>query len=354
MATWHVSQLSKIPAGEGGGDDEDDKGEGHEGQEDWNKPEGFGQNKDDLGAEGPEKKPGEGEAEEDKEDDWNPDEAWKETEQKLGKRKSGKLEMPPLDDTSTNYGSNVKSNSFNPLDIGWVYTPPKFNWRALLAKLVHDVAKIPEETYIKPSSSAVSQASVLAQHGAAVIKPGEIKGEARLKLCLCVDSSGSMGDVIGNIYNEIRNLLKTYKKLDSILGFVRFTDGHQIFEIKIGSGAGGGSYKKVTMLGAAGGPKAKAGNVEQLFTEHDAGGTELNDSLTADLTKIMDMGYYCVLFTDNDSTGGHNLKCLFRLLGNSKFFAIFKSQNSYVNAIQAVGGEYRGKLTYIISSGKWD
>lgn len=236
-------------------------------------------------------------------------------------------------------GGPSSGNSTTTREVKWQYTPPKFNWRKLLDKIVSNATAQSEETYLKPSNSVATSVGILAQVGKSAVKPGEIKPEGNIKVCVLVDSSGSMSSAIGKIYNEITSLLKKYKRLDNTFGFMRFSDNFELFKVNINKQ----TYTKVANMKDK--AKLSGGNVQSLFSEHYGAGTNFSPALLAKCKQIIAEGYILIIVSDTDVLQGSNLSNFKAALETRNSFMIFASESDYTEALHSIGA--RSNMTFM-------
>jgi hypothetical protein len=224
--------------------------------------------------------------------------------------------------------------------VEWKYTPPKFSWRKYLDRIVAKASQNVETSYLKPARSMPTMAASIAQTGVGVVKPGEVKMESKIKLCILVDSSGSMTGVITLALNEIIHLLAKYKRLDNDFYFMRFSDSFELFKVNIKRS----TFVKVSSVKEK--AQGVAGNTKDLFTEHYGGGTNFSPALTAECKNILGAGYHMFIISDSDILGehSHNAKNFQSVMQDSKAGAIFASRNDYINAIKLIGA--RENMTF--------
>lgn len=227
-------------------------------------------------------------------------------------------------------------------EIGYKNYRPSFNWKTLIGRMISKASIRTEETFSKPSRRSVSSMEVARQVGAAAIKPGEKPTDfAEIKLAFCIDSSGSMGSVIGTVMSNVASLMRTPKFAKSECIISKFSSSAEIFKVNFYRDAAAkvGDYKEK--------PPNYPLTVDSVLNVHFGAGTTLSDALTDQLERMLKDKYNVVLVSDADVLAGPNFDNLLRLIKASpaNLFIIFASQSDY-NAFRRKAGTSTPNITY--------
>lgn len=219
---------------------------------------------------------------------------------------------------------------------------PTFNWKTLVGKMISKATVRMEETFSKPSRRSVSSMEIARQVGAAAIKPGEKQSEfAQIKLAFCIDSSGSMGEVIGPVMSNVANLLRTpqFAKTECIVS--KFSSSAEVFKVNFYRDAAAkvANYKDK--------PDTYNLKVNDVLGVHFGAGTTLSEELTSQLEQMIRDKWNVVLVSDADVLHSLNYGNLMRLIkaGPANMFVIFSDQPTYA-AFRTKAGITTPNITY--------
>jgi predicted metal-dependent peptidase len=128
-------------------------------------------------------------------------------------------------------GGRGKGSDANPQEIDYTKFKAK-PWKELLKQFIASAGEEVEETYQKPSRRSISGLHTAVQTGAGAMKPGELVLDAKeVKLAFIVDSSGSMGGVIGMVYANIVGMLKSKPAISNALfTLIKFSDNYHVWK----------------------------------------------------------------------------------------------------------------------------
>lgn len=201
---------------------------------------------------------------------------------------------------------------------------PTFNWKQLIAKFVSSAKPKQEETYTKISRRGVSSTHMIAQRGAAAIKPGVMNAQLQdSKLLFCFDTSGSMMGAIGKCVAEAKNLM-SYAP-NATVSLAMFSDSFQLFRAMLRQNKAGAitSYDQKNVQYNM--------SLNQVLTNVPSGGTDFSSALVANLTTAMSQGYNVIILSDADLSAGSNLANLEQLISINRrqVFVIFNTKRDY-------------------------
>lgn len=224
-------------------------------------------------------------------------------------------------------GSRSDSSS-NPDTSAFDYSKvkPTYSWENLLRKMVSSQSTDSYETYQKPNRRSITSVEIGRQIGAAAVKPGEVLKESDLKINFVIDSSGSMSDVIPQVYSNIVSLLKTSRDISPTFWLMKFSNTHVKYLCNMKSQ----SYAEIKTIGDS--EKAKKGDLRHLFTEHFGAGTNFNQSLVDDVETLTKKKFNTCLFLDSDILYGENFTNFAAMYNanRTQIFAIFDSRETFV------------------------
>lgn len=293
------------------------------------------------GQEEGEKEPTEGKSEKDiddaadkitKEMDSRKDQAPKERE-----KKEGEGTMPGQGDSSGTPGSG--GSGWNEVDYDKI--EPAFSWQGIIKRFVATATNRSEETYSKPARRSAASVDILAQTGAAAVKPSEKPQEfADTKLFFCFDSSGSMTSIIPKIFATAVNLLKSPAFRASECLVLNYSDSHKLYRVNFA--------------------KDKAAHVPDIRTKAKSyplrfadvmkgqyGGTRFSQAQAAEMIQAAKSKWNIMIFIDSDNLSGENWKNLASVIRSAprNVFVIFDSRATYIQFRQLNGGA-TANITY--------
>lgn len=210
---------------------------------------------------------------------------------------------PSSDKQASSGGRSDGGKNGNRTAVDYSNIRPKFNWKSLIDKLLHSSDNI-ETTYQKMHKRNITSMDLAMTTGAAAVRPGEKIVPANLvKLCLVVDSSGSMAEHIAKVFANIKVSLKTSGVAKSFI-YCEFSDSFTFYKCTVtGNGASAQKMHKCT-------DDKGYGEVLQLnnLLAHESGGTNFTKTLTTQLKELIKMKYNVVVFSDSDLVRGENFK----------------------------------------------
>lgn len=218
---------------------------------------------------------------------------------------------------------------------------PKFNWKQLLERLVKS-SDTTEVTYQKVHRRNITGVHLAAQLGAGAIKPGEKVVPANLvKLCLVIDSSGSMSSAITTVLANIKKLLtENQSSIAKSFALVEFSSSFKIYDCKIESG-GKGSARLIKGVqdikeGSGGGSES----LESIMTRHEGGATNFSDALAGKLKEFIMAKYNVVVLTDSDIIATGNKETFMNLYAENhqQVYLIVDSHDTFTGVAQAMKG----------------
>lgn len=227
-------------------------------------------------------------------------------------------------------------------DINYKQYKPAFNWKILIGRMISKASIKMEETFSKPSRRSVSSMEVARQVGAAAIKPGEKPVDyAQIKLAFCIDSSGSMGNVIAKVMSNVANLMRAPKFAKSECIISKFSSSAEIYKANFhrNHAAKVSNFKEK--------PQEYPLTVDQVLNVHFGAGTSLSAHLTGELEQMLKDKWNVVLVSDADVLSGENFKNLLKLIaaGPGNMFVIFGTASEY-NMFRQRAGFSTPNITY--------
>lgn len=224
-----------------------------------------------------------------------------------------------------------------PQSIDWKSIKPRFKWKDLISKLVRSADQL-ETTYQKVHRRNITGVHVAAQTGAGVIRPGEKVVPANLvKLCLVIDSSGSMSGAIRQVFAEINTLLAE-SGISKTFALIEFSSSYHMYACTL-SGRGAGSAREVNDIedierGTGGG----AIELTTVMNRHMAGGTNFTADLSSKIKYLLDKKYNVLVMSDSDLLTGENYTELMSLFAHNRqqFYLILDSRETFVSFVQKI------------------
>ncbi len=252
-----------------------------------------------------------------------------------------------------NNGSGKNSADGNPYELGEKKYEPKLNWKQMLKKMVPS-GEESTETYSKPSRRTTSSMVSVAQTGSGVVKPGMKKIDSEKKgLCFILDNSGSTMSAIGEIQDDIMNLIKKEAdKINNEMYVMKFSNDVHYFRIDIKKK----KYGRITDVAdfiKTGRSNATCDQpIASLFKTSYGGGTELTAKITMAARTLFELNFNVVLFSDSDISGGENANQLKQIYNNGRkqFALIGCSKSDYKSFVDILGN--KGNITYYPTKGR--
>ncbi len=227
----------------------------------------------------------------------------------------------------------------NPRTVDWKGMRPRYDWKTLLARLVRS-SNSTEVTYQKVHRRNITSVHTAADTGAGVVRPGEKEVESNLvKLCIVVDSSGSMHEAIKTVLANVQKLLtENSAAVSKSFAFVEFSSNYHMYLCTISGRAGTAvpikSVKEVGAKGATGKPET----IASLLSRHQGGATNFSEALTAELSAFAAQKYNVLILTDTDIMGGGNREAFLELYAkhHQQVYLILDSRQSWQSVVQAM------------------
>jgi len=268
------------------------------------------------------------------------EEAGKKASQKAGKKQEGAEYDPNKNDkpsAKADQGGPGGRHDLTPTAVDWKSIKPRFNWKQLLDRLVRS-ADTTEVTYQKVHRRNITGVHVAAQTGAGVIRPGEKEVPANLvKMCLVIDSSGSMHNAILKTFAELNKLFKENgTAVSKTFAIVEFSSNFHVYRCTISAGNKGSAIeiKGVEgMRGSAGGANI---DLSSLMSRHVGGGTNFDADLVAKLQEFLREKYNVVIMTDTDIVAGSNKENFVNLYhaNHSQVYMLLDSRESFTHVVR--------------------
>lgn len=224
--------------------------------------------------------------------------------------------------------------------VDWKGIRPRFNWKQLLERLIRS-ADTTEVTYQKVHKRNITSVHLAAQTGAGVVRPGEKEVPAHLvKLCIVVDSSGSMFGSIGKVLAEVNRLLTDGSNgVAKNFAFVEFSSQFHMYACTV-TGKSGTARRIVDASEIKGGGGGKAESMADILGRHAGGGTNFDDALVAQLKKFAAMKYNIIVLTDSDIAGGANRESFLELYAahRQQVYLMLDSRETFLSVAQSMKG----------------
>jgi hypothetical protein len=222
-------------------------------------------------------------------------------------------------------GQRGSKGSDDPATIDYSNVKPK-NWAALIKQFLDTSSAAVEENWTRPKWSHTMGAGggSMPSSGKPTERPLDLK---KVKLAFCVDSSGSMSDVVEKVYANIEAVLKSKPQLaNMIFTLLRFSSDVHIYK---------GIFKtnKATELKDVNDTYSNLElNLKTVFCQHYGSVTNFDDTLSSQLIKLLNDKYNIIIFSDSDITSGANLEELKKVLKTKtgKVFIIFDTRTNYL------------------------
>ena len=223
--------------------------------------------------------------------------------------------------------------------VDWKGIRPRFNWKQLIERLVRS-SDSTEVTYQKVHKRNITSVHLAAQTGAGVVRPGEKEIPSNLvKLCIVVDSSGSMYSAIGKVLAEVNKLLTGESGVARSFVFVEFSSNYHMYSCTI-SGKSGSARPIKDASEAKGGGGGKAESIDTILSRHAGGATNFSKELTEQLDKFARMKYNILVLTDSDIAAGGNKEDFLELYAKHRqqVYLILDSNSTFQAVAQTMKG----------------
>lgn len=227
---------------------------------------------------------------------------------------------------ATGGGAAQRGRDGSASEVDWSKVRPSFDWRTLVKRFLSTAKPRMEDTYSKPARRSVSQMDIARQLGSAAVKPGERTGDiTNSKLGFVFDASGSMHGIIGTVFANAVNLLKTpaFKSSQTIV--IRFSSDFSIFKVMFGHG-------KAAKVGSI---KDKVTNwnlpTTAVFNMGEFGGTSFNADLATKIIEGLKDKWNMIFFLDSDILGAGNIENMLRVIKSApaQVFIVFDGASTY-------------------------
>jgi hypothetical protein len=236
-------------------------------------------------------------------------------------------------------GGPGSRQQLEPRAVDWTQIRPRFDWKTLLAKLIRS-ADTTETTYQKVHRRNITSVHVATQTGAGVVRPGEKEVPANLvKLCIVIDSSGSMHEAIKKVFANIHALFNTSQsQIAKQFALVEFSGGHHIYNCTI-AGKAGTAYPIHDVNGMkGGGGSAERVDLAVLLARHEGGGTNFDAELVSKLKGFAAQKYNILIMSDTDIVAGSNKDHFLDLYGahHHQVYLLLDSRESFTHVVSAL------------------
>lgn len=231
--------------------------------------------------------------------------------------------------------------SGRPSDVDWKSIKPRYSWKSLLDKLVKS-SDTTEVTYQKVHRRNITGVHIATQTGAGVIRPGEKVVPANLvKLCLIIDSSGSMHHAILKTFAELNKLFTDSSTSGAVakqFAIIEFSSDFHIYNCTIGSGGKGSATEIQGVEGMRSGGTGARIDLSSLMSRHQGGGTNFSEELVAKTKEFLAQKYNVVVMSDSDIIGGSNRDNFLNLYhaNHHQVYALFDSAATWQSAVVAM------------------
>ena len=266
------------------------------------------------------------------------DEKHKEVEKKMGEASDAdKKDIDNSGDKAKGGGEGKGSKPGSAKGPGGTFNydsiKPSFNWQSILKRCVTKQSLRTQNTFKKPAKSSSTRIHIAAQLGSTAIKPGEETIDEDIKLCVVVDSSGSMSHIIPRVYSELNKLLAgTGSVKFNNLFLIKFSDTFEIYSINI-------KNKTTNRMKSVSDKVNKADTKKDLrnvFTSTMNGGTVFSSALATEIKKLLNEEFNVIICTDADITYGPNFTEFSALTGAHKnaLFSIFDEKKTFISVCE--------------------
>lgn len=299
-----------------------------------------GKGKGDEEGEGKGKKPGEGEGETPSEEEL--EEHSKRVSEKAKSRQDG-ADSKQQGDTNkpspSSRGGRGAGGPSTPTAVDYASIRPRYDWKTLLARLVK-AADTAEITYQKVHRRNITSIHVATQTGAGVIRPGEKEVPSSLiKLCIVVDSSGSMANSITTVLSNVQKLLTDGSAgVARSFAFIEFSSDYKMYSCTMTGKSGTAreikSAAEMKNIGGAGAPET----ISAILGRHSGGATNFSEALVSELSDFANQNYNILILTDTDIVGSGNKEAFLELYGkhHSKVYLILDSKQSFTSVVASL------------------
>jgi len=219
--------------------------------------------------------------------------------------------------------------------VDWSSIRPRFNWKELLARLVRS-SDTTEVTYQKVHRRNITSVHVATATGAGVVRPGEKEVPANLvKLCIVIDSSGSMYEAIKTVFANINKLfMENASAIDKQFALVEFSNTHHIYACT-SNGKTGTATQIENVAGMKSGGSGGRIDLSELLARHQGGGTDFDASLVATLSSFAAQKYNVLILTDSDIVSGSNRTNFLKLYAeyHKQVYVLLDSKETFATVV---------------------
>lgn len=242
--------------------------------------------------------------------------------------------------TKSGPGGPGSHSNLQPHEVDWSKIRPRYNWKDLLARLIR-ASDSTEITYQKVHRRAVTSMHTAAQTGAGVVRPGEKDFPANLvKLCIVIDSSGSMSSSILTVFANINKLFaESSSGIAKEFAVVEFSGNFHPYACTISGKVG--TARAITgvegMKGAGGGERI---DLSVLLSRHEGGGTNFDEALVSCLKGFIKEKYNVLIMTDSDIIAGSNKQNFLDLYASAhqQVYMLQPDKENFTNVVKALKG----------------
>lgn len=264
----------------------------------------------------------------------------KKVSEKIGKAKDGAEQAKDGKDSGSLSGKGGPGSGAQgqPSSVDWSQVRPRFDWKSLLAKLVRSSDTL-ETTYQKVHRRNITSVHIATQTGAGVIRPGEKEVPSSLiKLCVVIDSSGSMHTAINKVFANLHSLLNVNaSSIAKQFAVVEFSNNHSIYNCTI-SGKGGTASAIDDVGGMKGGGGGERISLSVLLARHGGGSTNFDQELAGKLKGFAAQKYNILIMTDTDIIRGTNKQNFLDIYGpyHRQVYMILDSAESFTQVVSSL------------------
>ena len=242
------------------------------------------------------------------------------------------------------FGGGNRGTSHHDAAFDYDKVKPTYSWRKILQLLVSSTENVAvDDTYSKLHKRAITSIDAVKKTGAGMVKPAEIETYSYApSLVFVVDSSGSMCEMMPQVYANLLKLLKANPNMTDLNFYlIKYSDSYKTYLCNMKNN----SYERVTIgdienLEPDGDGLGAGGSLKTLMSTTMNGGTSFNDKLVNHVKHFSDLGYNVIMFSDGDIAGGENFvnyKKLF-IHAKQKLFTILDNEATYKSIITRVTG----------------
>lgn len=255
---------------------------------------------------------------------------------KAGQRQDDAQGQDGSSGKQTSSGGRGSAARSTPQAVDWSGIKPRYDWKTLITRLVRGSESL-EPTYQKIHRRNITSVHVAAQTGAGAVRPGEKEFPSSLvKLCIVVDSSGSMGGSITTVLSNVNKLLSEGGVARSFV-FVEFSGGYNMY-VCTANGKSGTAREIKSAAEARTGGGGKIESMATILARHEGGATNFTTELVNELSTFANQNYNILILTDTDIAGGGNREAFLELYSkhHQKVFLIFDSKHSFQACVKTM------------------